>query len=173
MIGKVIGSAVDVNRDSDGNVRLLTVEITEGDDLQEIELFRHAGVDYNPPVGSIVVIQILSDAFKVGVAVDDGIEPEAEEGEYEIYSSEGGAGGVKLARVKCDADGNVVCNQGSRLVARKDDAVVIDGTTDAAFVVWIATVSGAINTLAPGTITDTPISLTGKITEGSPTVKVP
>ena len=172
MIGKVIGSAVDVNRDSDGNVLLLTVEITEGDDLQEIELFRHAGVDYNPPVGSIVVIQILSEAFKVGVAVDDGIEPEADEGEYEIYSSEGGS---KKARVKCDADGNAVLNAGSRLVARKDDAIVIDETTDAAFVAWIATVSGAINTLAPNTISplDIPISLTGKISEGSPTVKVP
>jgi hypothetical protein len=36
MIGKVISSAIDVNRDSDGPVRLLTVEITEGEDLQEV-----------------------------------------------------------------------------------------------------------------------------------------
>jgi len=170
MIGKVIGSAVDVNRDSDGNVRLLTVEITEGDDLQEIELFRHAGVDYNPPVGSIVVIQALSDAFKVGVAVDDGIEPEAEEGEYEIYSSEGGS---KKARVKCDSDGNVVHNAGSRLVARKDDAIEIDGTTDAAFVAWISAVTVAITKLGGTVPTLLPLQITGKINEGSPTVKVP
>jgi hypothetical protein len=170
MIGKVISSAVDVNRDSDGNVRLLTVEITEGDDLQEIELFRHAGVDYNPPAGSIVVIQALSDAFKVGVAVDDGIEPEADEGEYEIYSSEGGS---KKARVKCDADGNVVHNAGSRLVARKDDAIVIDETTDVKFIAWISAVTVAITKLGGTVPTLLPLQITGKINEGSSTVKVP
>ena len=168
MIGKVIGSAVDVNRDSDGNVLLLTVEITEGDDLQEIELFRHAGVDYNPPVGSIVVIQTLSDAFKVGVAVDDGIEPEADEGEYEIYSSEGGS---KKARVKCDADGNVVCNQGPRLVARKDDPVISNMISDPVFWTWLAMAATVLSKM--GVTAPIPTSLTGKISEGSPTVKVP
>ena len=168
MIGKVIGSAVDVNRDSDGNVLLLTVEITEGDDLQEIELFRHSGVDYNPPAGSIVVIQTLSDAFKVGVAVDDGIEPEAEEGEYEIYSSEGGS---KKARVKCDADGNVVHNEGSRLVARKDDPVISNMTSDPVFWTWLAMAATVLSKM--GVTAPIPTSLTGKISEGSPTVKVP
>jgi len=168
MIGKVIGSAVDVNRDSDGNVLLLTVEITEGDDLQEIELFRHSGVDYNPPAGSIVVIQTLSDAFKVGVAVDDGIEPEADEGEYEIYSSEGGS---KKARVKCDADGNVVHNEGSRLVARKDDPVISNMTSDPVFWTWLAMAATVLSKM--GVTAPIPTSLTGKISEGSPTVKVP
>jgi len=168
MIGKVIGSAVDVNRDSDGNVLLLTVEITEGDDLQEIELFRHSGVDYNPPAGSIVVIQTLSDAFKVGVAVDDGIEPEADEGEYEIYSSEGGS---KKARVKCDADGNVVHNEGSRLVARKDDPVISNMTSDPVFWTWLAMAATVLSKM--GVTAPIPTSLTGKINEGSPTVKVP
>ena len=168
MIGKVIGSAVDVNRDSDGNVLLLTVEITEGDDLQEIELFRHAGVDYNPPVGSIVVIQTLSDAFKVGVAVDDGIEPEADEGEYEIYSSEGGS---KKARVKCDSDGNAVLNAGSRLVARKDDPVISNMTSDPVFWTWLAMAATVLSKM--GVTAPIPTSLTGKISEGSPTVKVP
>lgn len=170
MIGKVISSAIDINRDSDGPVRLLTVEISEGEDLQEVELFRHAGVDYNPPVGSMVVIQALSDAFKVGVAVDDGIEPEADEGEYEIYSSEGGS---KLARVKCDKSGNVINNEGSRLVARKDDAIVSDTEAgdDSVFWAWVAAAGLALAGL--GVTVQIPVSLTGKISEGSPTVKVP
>jgi hypothetical protein len=122
-------------------------------------------------VGSIVVIQALSDAFKVGVAVDDGIEPEADEGEYEIYSS---AGGTKKARVKCEVGGNVIHNEGSRLVARKDDSVLITAETDNAFITWIGLVTGAINILAPGSIpVPPPVILTGTISEGSSTVKVP
>lgn len=107
MIGEVIQSAVVPDPDGDGHILTLQVQITDPDDIQDIELMRHAGVDYKPPEDSQVVIVEIHPSYRVAIACDDGIEPEAAEGDYEIYGSDSGA---KTSRVKCVYDGQVEVN---------------------------------------------------------------
>jgi hypothetical protein len=85
-IGRITGSEIKKNKDGDNNVLLLQVEITDPDDIQTIELIRQSGEDYVPQNDSSVVIADLGPAYRVGIAVDDGVEPSVSSGERELYS---------------------------------------------------------------------------------------
>lgn len=102
--GIVKGFKVEKNRDGEKNVIMLQVEMSAPDDVQSVEQINHGGEQYNPPVGSQVVILNLGDAWKVAIASDDDVEPDALPGEKEIYSNHP-ATGAKLAFVRCTFDG--------------------------------------------------------------------
>jgi len=114
-IGRITGRTVAKNRDGEKNVLILQVEITDPDDVQEVELFRQAGEDYNPPNDSRVIIADLGPAWRVGIAVDDGIEPSMGEGERKIYSIDSGA--IK-AFINLLADGVIEINGNTDFAAR-------------------------------------------------------
>jgi hypothetical protein len=168
IIGKIIGFEITKNKDSDSDVLMLQVELTEESDVQTVELFRHAGVDYNPPAESTTVTIPVTESLRIAIATDDGITPESAPGEYEIYSSDGTS---KLSKVKCDAtsvsvDGTeVVINGGIQGAARVNDQTAIDATTDPAFFTWMNAVSTALGLTAPSLVL-------GKILLGSLTVKI-
>lgn len=168
IIGKIIGFEIDTNKDSDTEVLMLQVELTEESDLQTVELFSHAGVDYNPPSESTTVTIPVTESLRIAIATDDGITSESAPGEYEIYSSDGIA---KLSKVKCDAtsvkvDGTeVVINGGVQGAARVNDQIIADATTDPNLFTWLAAVSTALG-LSP------PPAVIGKILLGSTTVKI-
>jgi hypothetical protein len=103
-IGRVISSELATNRDGEGKVLMLQVEIAEADDIQAVELFRQPGDECRPNEDATVLIADLGDAWRVAVAADDGIEPEAEAGERGIYASDAG---VKKSQVMCRKDGTV------------------------------------------------------------------
>jgi hypothetical protein len=109
-VGEITGSSVRVNKDGVKPVRLLQVVVSDPEDVQTVELIRQAGEDYNPPKGSRVIILDLGSAWQVGVAVDDGITPEVDEGERELFSS---VGGVKKAKFKLNKEGELVLNDGT------------------------------------------------------------
>ena len=77
-----------------------------------------------------------------------------------------------------DSDGSIVRLLGTsgpgaeEFAARKNDTIIINSTTDSAFITWINTVSVFINGLAPGTIPVIPTSAAGKIDGGSTEVKI-
>ena len=50
--GKVLSSEVAANKDGDTDVRLLTVELSDSDDIQTIEYYDDGGGDYRPPGGA-------------------------------------------------------------------------------------------------------------------------
>jgi len=102
MIGENTGQSVEKNRDGENNVRMLQVTIYTDDNAESVQLARPSGEDSNPPSNSQLLIIPVGNAYKVGVMLDDGIEPEVNEGEKEFYSI---AGGAKKARVKLKADG--------------------------------------------------------------------
>lgn len=107
-IGRVASGEIRTNRDGEGKVLLLTVEISEPDDLQTVELITQAGENYNPPEDSTVIVIELGEAWKAAIACDDGIEPTAlEEGERELYSSDGG---VKKAIATFKQNGDIELN---------------------------------------------------------------
>jgi hypothetical protein len=103
-IGRVISSELTTNRDGERKVLMLTVEIAEAGDLQAVELFRQPGDECRPNEDATVLIADLGDAWRVAVAADDGIEPEAEAGERGIYASDAG---VKKSQVMCKKDGTI------------------------------------------------------------------
>jgi hypothetical protein len=108
-MGKIVGTETGVNTEGDNNVLLITVEVTDPDDLQTVENFFHGGIDYNPSNDATALVDGVGESYKVAVGFDDGIEPEAARGEIEMYSTVED-GSEKSARVKCDNQGNVELN---------------------------------------------------------------
>jgi hypothetical protein len=101
ILGRVTNREISTNRGSDRPVLLLQVELTNERDVQDVELFTEAGAESSPQNDDMVLVLSLADAYRIAIGVDDGIEPEIDEGEKEIYSYEK-HGGPKLARVKCN-----------------------------------------------------------------------
>lgn len=114
-LGRVISSEITENRDGEKKVLLLKVEISEAGDDQTVEYFQAAGVDYRPTEDVTVIITDLGDAYKIAIGADDGIEPEAAEGEHEIYAHQGGQ---KKGRLKCNLDNTVQAGAGDDFVAQ-------------------------------------------------------
>lgn len=105
--GTIKDTFLDKNRDGENNVLLLKVELTDPDDMQTAQLITQAGEDNNPPKESRVVIFSIGNAWKVAIAVDDGIEPQVEQGERKIYSSD--AGQIK-AFIHFKKNGDIIIN---------------------------------------------------------------
>ena len=109
--GKVVGNSIGKNQDGDTDVRLLTVELSDGDDIQTVEYYDDGGRDYLPPNGAEVVILDISPSHRIAIAVDDLQVPALPAGAVEIYSLDG-AGTAKAAKVKLDNDSVVTINDG-------------------------------------------------------------
>lgn len=107
MIGTVKSSTVDTNSDGENNVRILEVEISDPDDIQTVENYGPGGYDFSPPAGTRVQISREGEAWKISHAMDDGIEPDSDEGEVKIYSVDSGARG---ALIVLRADGTIELN---------------------------------------------------------------
>jgi hypothetical protein len=115
MVGIVTGRRIDKNRDGDKNVLILQVELIEGEDVRSIEIFSSS--DFNPANGTRVYICDVSDSYQVAVATSDGLAPESEPGEIEIYSTDNPVT-AKQARIYLNKDGEIILNQGSDFAVR-------------------------------------------------------
>ena len=111
MIGIVTGRRIGKNRDGDKNVLILQVELLSGEDTRSIEIFSSS--DFNPANGTRVYICDVSDSYQVAVATSDGITPESEPGEVEIYSTDNPVT-AKQARIYLNKDGEIILNQGTK-----------------------------------------------------------
>jgi hypothetical protein len=115
MVGIVTGRRIDKNRDGDKNVLILQVELIEGEDVRSIEIFSSS--DFNPANGTRVYICEVSDSYQVAVATSDGLAPESDPGEIEIYSTDNPVT-AKQARIYLNKDGEIILNQGSDFAVR-------------------------------------------------------
>lgn len=84
--GIITGRTITTNRDGSGDRVMLQVQITNSDDIQTVEYVSLPGQDENPINGSRVYIIEVSDSYKIGIAVDDGVTPAMETGEKRLYS---------------------------------------------------------------------------------------
>jgi hypothetical protein len=129
-VGTVTLTEVTKNRDSEKNVLMCQTVITDPTDVQDVELITQAGVDYNPPPNATLVITQVGAAWKIGIACDDGIEPEVNPGEYQIYSS---ATGVKKAKITLGLDGTITCeNTGGSITLDPTGVVEVNSSVDSA-----------------------------------------
>ena len=111
MIGIVTGRRIGKNRDGDKDVLILQVSLIENEDTRSIEIFSSS--DFNPANGTRVYICNVSDSYQVAVATSDGITPESEPGEVEIYSTDNPVT-AKQARIYLNKDGEIILNQGTK-----------------------------------------------------------
>jgi phage gp45-like len=109
--GTITGREISQNNDASKKTTLLQVTVSEDEDVQTVELQSIAGEDFQPPDGSRVFFDEVSDTFAVALVVDDGVEPAAdlEQGERELYSSDEGA---RKATIRLKKDGQIVVNGG-------------------------------------------------------------
>lgn len=124
-VGTVRGREIKKNRDGLKKVRVLRVEITDPDDLQDVEQMLHAGVDSSPVNDSKVFVVKSGEAWKIAVGVNDNIEPKAEPGEYEIYSS---SGGQKKVRINLKPDGTLTIETDSNAALEIGGDISIDAS---------------------------------------------
>lgn len=120
MIGIVRGYRTGKNKDGDKDVNILQVEIIEGEDTRSIEIF--AGCDFNPANGTRVYICDVTDSYQIAVATSDGLAPEVEPGEIEIYSTDNPVT-AKQARIYLNTDGEIILNQGTKSALNHPDTV--------------------------------------------------
>lgn len=172
LIGKVVGTRVDYNRDDEDKSVLLDVEFSDSDDVQTVQWVDVSGESSRPIPNDYVITIPIGPGYKIAIAVLDEIEPEESEGEKELFSRDSSG---KLARLKLDENGKVLMNAGGRNVARKNDEIKVTAITDKKMIVWITKVTTFINGLASGTIlpNEIPSDITGSITQGSASVEVP
>jgi len=107
MTGTVKGFEVGKNRDGKKDVILLQVEMFDPDNLETVEYMTHAGDDTIPPNGSRVTVLSVGDAWKIGIASNDGIKSTMDKGEKQLYSS---ANGIIKAFIKFLKDKNIEIN---------------------------------------------------------------
>jgi hypothetical protein len=85
--GKITGQSIGKNKDGQQNVRILQVQMTDGDDIRTVEMYCQAGEDTAPVVGDKVIIRRLgSGSNLVCESTKDLIEPDVEAGEKKLYS---------------------------------------------------------------------------------------
>jgi hypothetical protein len=84
--GKITGSSIEANIDSETNVRMLDVEVTDEKDVQGIEQVLFAGDDVGLVDGATAIILKVSEVFKIVIGIRDKIEPSMDDGERKIYS---------------------------------------------------------------------------------------
>lgn len=123
--GIVKGRQVAKNRDSDRDVLLLQVELSDPDDVQTVEFMQGAGDQYSPENGSKVLVISNGAAYKIAIAVDDLTLITIEVGERAIRAV---SGGVAKSSVLCKVDGNLVFNEGTDFAVQFTALkLVIDG----------------------------------------------
>ena len=111
MLGTIKSSEIRNNRDSKKLVRIVSSEITGPDDIQSIELMTPMGEDFNPEAEDVVLIFRISEAYKMGLLIDDQVAPDFTilKGEKEFYSK---LGSTKRAKLKLNLNSEVVFNDG-------------------------------------------------------------
>lgn len=162
-VGIVKKTRIDKNRKGGESVRLVEVQISDPEDVQTVELFTRAGDDYNPPVGSQILVVFPSTQWAIAIGFQDGVDPEALEGEKFLYSvSEIGA---VAAIIKLLKTGVIELNGNTVGVARLNDTIQANVTTDPAFLGpagWVTAVHAALG--LPGSA---PVIINGAITSAS------
>ena len=156
--------------DDTQDAQTVQATVREGEDV-DVEAFQNFGLSAVPPVGTEVVVAQIAGSVDVGVV----IASESREhrptgnaaGDVVLYDAHG-------HQIRLVSSGIQLGNGASLGVARTSDAVASTTAEDAAFWSWVAAVDVIVRPLAVTAGTPLPllpVSLTGKITGGSGTVK--
>jgi len=87
-IGTVVGREIIENRDSENESRMLSVELSEANDVQSIEHINQNGEQTNPLDDTTVLVLELNPSWKLAIAINDlvDIDETLDPGEKKIYA---------------------------------------------------------------------------------------
>lgn len=127
--GVIVNIEKKKNRDGTNDRLLLSVEISDPEDIQIVELILPFGLDVYPPIGSKVFLNDAGEAYKIAIAIDGGIDPATSEGESIMYSV---SGGIIVARTHYKNDGDIEIESigGGTVNIRNGGNVEINGVAD-------------------------------------------
>jgi hypothetical protein len=108
LTGIVTGQEIRKNRDSEINVRMLQVQISNPQDIQSVEYVPLAGDDNPPQNGDTVFILSFGQSYKCAIGVRDAIVASMSAGERKLYSRD--SNGDIAAFINLLAGGNVELN---------------------------------------------------------------
>jgi len=113
MIANIKNLEIRKNRDSGADQRMLSCEMTSPDDVQSVELSNTSGEDNNPLNDDVVLVLSITDAYKIGLLIDDGVSPDSsiERGEKLIYSRD--SSNSVMAKIAFKKDGQIIMNGGT------------------------------------------------------------
>ena len=116
--GIITSREITTNRDGTGNRIMLQVQLTSPDDIQTVEYVNLPGQDENPINGSRVYIIEVANSYKIGIAVDDGVDPWGDPGEKRVYSTD--AAGAIQAFINLLKTGIIEINGNADFAVRFD-----------------------------------------------------
>lgn len=87
-IGTVVGREIIENRDSENESRMLSVELSEANDVQSVEHINQNGEQTNPLDDTTVLVLELNPSWKLAIAINDlvDIDENLDPGEKKIYA---------------------------------------------------------------------------------------
>lgn len=141
LTGTITGFEVMKNRNGDHERLMLQVQISSPDDIQTVEYVALPGQDEAPIIGSKVYIIQVSDGYKIGIGVDDGIVPEGVAGRKRMYSID--ADGNIKALIRLVESGIIELNGTGDFAVRYD-------ALDVAFQTFVTAVNTALGTKLDG-----------------------
>lgn len=120
----VTGSEVVPTGDGAEPGRVLQAIVTDLVDVQNVATCQ-AGDEYHPPNGVMLVLVAGGSAYKLAVALDDGVAPIMAAGGKRIYSTDATGENVK-AEVRCHPDGKLeVLNDQAALTILPDGTITV------------------------------------------------
>jgi hypothetical protein len=121
--GIVVGSRIAKNKDGERPRRILSVVVTDPEDAQTVEWTGQPGRDSGIVNDDVVLIKAAGET-KFAFANDDGITPEALNGDEHFYSRSGGS---KAAEVILRTNGDIELNGDDDFVVSYNRLAVILG----------------------------------------------
>jgi len=104
---------VEIGKDLDAENEkyICDVEFQDNEDVRKVQIMNMSGVNVRPRVGQKILVLDLGGGFEIGIATDDMIDADLEDGEIEIYSID--SNGAKSGKVKIKPNGELVLNDGT------------------------------------------------------------
>lgn len=112
--GKITKTEIGTDKDTDKQKYICTVEFSDGEDLRTVQIMNMSGFNSKPLPDQKITVVDLGGGFEIGIATDDEIDADLEDGESEIYSNDPS----RSSTVKTKPDGQVVINRGEDWAVR-------------------------------------------------------
>ena len=130
-IGIVSGGEIAINRDGTVPGRILQAVFSDMGDVQNVQTCQN-GEEHFPPNGAAVIAVEAGSAYKLAVAVDDGIAPIMEQGGKRVYSVDP-TGAEVMAEARLHPDGKIELINSKASFTALPDGTITAANGDASF----------------------------------------
>lgn len=119
--GKITKTEIGTDKDTDKQKYICTVEFSDGEDLRTVQIMNMAGFNSKPLPDQKITVIDLGGGFEIGIATDDEIDADLEDGDTQVYSI---SGGEKSAKVTLKENGSIEITDGVGTIEMDGSGVV-------------------------------------------------